>query len=92
MGWLFLYLHQLVYEKIATMFPDLAGMSGKTKQQIQTIVNHDINALSVAKFGHDTLSKNDRKNNKVGLLLASADLEIGYVSCQDVCFPCSKGQ
>jgi predicted transcriptional regulator len=68
MGWLFLYLHQLVYEKTAMTFPDTAGMPGKTRQQIQTVVNHDINALSVAKFGHEKLSKNDRKNNKVCLL------------------------
>lgn len=74
LAWLFLYLHQLVYEEAALAFPDSCGMSGKTRQQIQTIVNCDINALSVAKFGQGRLSKNDRKNNKVGLLLAMSDL------------------
>jgi hypothetical protein len=65
MAWLFLFLHQLVYEKTALKFPTEAGLAGKSKQQIQTRVNNDIKALSDAKFGKDTLSKNDRSNNKV---------------------------
>lgn len=75
MGWLFLYLHQLIYEQAAIAYPVESGMVGKSKQQIQTMVNHDIAALSHAKFGHNKLSKNDKKNNKVGFfLLARADV------------------
>lgn len=68
MGWLFLYLHQLIYEKVAIAYPGESGMAGMTEQRIQTAVNRDIDALSRAKFGQDQLSKNDKKNNKVGLL------------------------
>jgi hypothetical protein len=64
-AWLFLYLHQLIYEKTAIAYPSESGMHLQTKQQIQTAVNRDINALCNAKFGPGTLSKNDRANNKV---------------------------
>ena len=64
-AWLFLYLHQLIYEKTAIAYPTKSGMHLQTKQQIQTAVNRDINVLCNAKFGPSTLSKNDRANNKV---------------------------
>ena len=64
-AWLFLYLHQLMYEKTAIAYPTESGMHNKTKQQIQTAVNRDIKALSNAKFGPGSLSKNDEVNNKV---------------------------
>ena len=64
-AWLFLYLHQLIYEKTAIAYPTESDMHLQTKQQIQTAVNRDINALCNAKFGPGTLSKNDRANNKV---------------------------
>ena len=90
MGWLFLYMHQLIYEQTAIAFPDESGMSGKSKQQIQTIVNHDINALLTAKFGHDVLSKNDRKNNKVDLFHSYLlmFLEIYYIFVEIICVYC----
>jgi hypothetical protein len=64
-AWLFLYLHQLIYEKTAIAYPTESGMHGQTKQQIQTAVNRDINGLYNAKFGAGTFSKNDKTNNKV---------------------------
>jgi len=67
MAWLFLFLHQLVYETTAIQYPSQCGMTGKTPQQIQARVNQDLAALSRAKFGKD-LSRNDRKNNKVRCL------------------------
>jgi hypothetical protein len=73
MAWLYLYLHQLVYQNVAIANPDQTGMTGKSKQQIQTLVNSDINALSNGKFGQGRLSKNDAKNNKVLLLKLYAD-------------------
>jgi hypothetical protein len=64
-AWLFLYLHQLMYEKTAIAYPAESGMPGKTKQQIQTAVNRDMKALSNAKFGVGTLSEHTVANNKV---------------------------
>jgi hypothetical protein len=64
MAWLFLFLHQLIYETTAIQYPSQCGMAGKSSQQIQTQVNQDLASLSRAKFGKD-LSRNDRKNNKV---------------------------
>jgi len=65
MAWMYLYLHQLVYQNVAIENQNQSGMTGKSKQQIQTLVNKDINSLSDAKFGQGRLTKNDRKNNKV---------------------------
>jgi len=64
MAWLFLFLHQLVYEVTAIEYPSQCGMAGKSKQQIQTRVNHDLEALSNTKFPTE-LNKDQRKNNKV---------------------------
>ena len=78
-AWLFLYLHQLIYEKTAITYPTESGMHGRTKQQIQTAVNRDINALCNAKFGAGALSKNDKANNKVsppGLLLTFPEIYV----------------
>jgi hypothetical protein len=72
MAWLVLYMHQLMFEAIAFQYPDKVGMSGRSKQQIQTAVNEEIKALSKLKFGA-ALSKNDRTNNKVHLLYSSAN-------------------
>jgi hypothetical protein len=64
MAWLFLFLHQLVYEVTAIEYPSQCGMTGKTKQQIKTRVNQDLEALSNNKFPTE-LSKEQLKNNKV---------------------------
>jgi len=64
MAWLFLFLHQLVYETTAIQYPSECGMTGMKRQPIQTRVNQDLVALSRAKFGKD-LCRDDRKNNKV---------------------------
>jgi hypothetical protein len=64
MAWLFLYLHQLMYEVTAVEYPSQCGMAGKSKQQIKTRVNQDLEALSSSKFPAK-LSKEQLKNNKV---------------------------
>jgi hypothetical protein len=66
MAWLFLFLHQLVYEVTAVEYPTQCGMAGKSKQQIKTRVNQDLEALSKNKFPTE-LSKEQLKNNKVCL-------------------------
>jgi hypothetical protein len=72
--WLFLYLHQLMYEKTAIAYPTESGIHGQTKQQIQRAVNRDINGLCNAKFRAGTLSKNDKANNKYPSPPSAADL------------------
>jgi hypothetical protein len=64
MAWLFLFLHQLVYEVTAVEYPTQCGMAGEMKQQIKTHVNQDLEALSNNKFPTE-LSKEQLKNNKV---------------------------
>jgi hypothetical protein len=64
MAWLFLFLHQLIYEVTAIEYPTQCGMAGKSKQQIKTHVNQDLEALSNTKFPTE-LSKTQLKNNKV---------------------------
>jgi hypothetical protein len=62
---MFLFIHQLIYEKVACIYPEQTGMVGKSQQQIRAVVNADLRALSTAKFGIDRLSNNDLSNNKV---------------------------
>ena len=82
MAWLFLYIHQLVYEKTALMFPAQTGMNNKTSQQIQTLVNRDLKSLSEAKFGQNVLTKADRSNNKVNPLC----LSLTFLEIYDILF------
>jgi hypothetical protein len=63
-AWLFLFLHQLVYEVTAVEYPNRCGMAGKSKQQIKIRVNQDLEALSNYKFPTE-FSKEQLKNNKV---------------------------
>jgi len=68
-AWLFLYLHQLIYENTALKYAAECGLPGKTSQQIRTLVNIDLEALSDEKFSA-RLSPNNLKNNKVSLSLS----------------------
>ena len=64
MAWLFLFLHQLVYEITAIEYPNECGMTGKRAQQIKIQVNQDLCTLSRAKF-QDEITKDQLKNYKV---------------------------
>jgi hypothetical protein len=68
MAWMYLYLHQLVYQNVAIENQNQSRITGKSKQQ-ETLVNKDIISLCDAKFGQGRLTNNDRKNNKVFLCL-----------------------
>lgn len=54
-----------MYEKTAIIYSTESGMPGKSKQQIQMMINADMKALSIAKFGLDVLTENTIANNKV---------------------------
>lgn len=64
MCWMFLVMHQLVYEKIAEKYPEFCGYAGAAQQRIHQAVNHDIQRIFAAALGHD-VSVQQRKDWKV---------------------------
>jgi hypothetical protein len=67
MTWMFLFIHQLVYMQTAIKYPAACGLDGKSKQQIQTLVNIDLKALCKAKLRKE-ISREVLKGYKVYLL------------------------
>jgi hypothetical protein len=68
MSWHFLFLHTLVYEQVAVLYPDQCGLTGKSKQQVQTIVNKDLKRLCLAIMSTE-LDRDKLRSFKVSLHL-----------------------
>jgi hypothetical protein len=67
MGWIFLMLHRIIFERVATLHPEVTGLKqNESKQNVQEAINSDLQILCSAAEDVD-ITKGDLRARKVRL-------------------------
>jgi hypothetical protein len=64
LAWSFLFLHQIVYQKIAESYPEEMGVRHINPQTLKSYVNLDLDSLAQLSEKSNSTSKDTKENRK----------------------------